>query len=119
VPILQSLRIAKDATGNAVLSQAIADAAENISEGKSLARPLSQSGQFPRDIVEMIAVGEEANNLEQVLVDIADNLERRTGRELDLSVRMLEPLMLVAMAGVVLFVVMALLLPILQSSSAV
>ncbi|MFO1094695.1 MAG: type II secretion system F family protein [Planctomycetaceae bacterium] len=119
VPILQSLRIAKDATGNVVLSQAIADAAENISEGKSLAKPLGQSGHFPRDIVEMIAVGEEANNLEQVLVDIADNLERRTGRELDLSVRLLEPLMLVAMAGVVLFVVMALLLPILQSSSAV
>jgi general secretion pathway protein F/type IV pilus assembly protein PilC len=119
VPILQSLRIAKDATGNAVLSKAIADAAENISEGKSLAKPLGQSGQFPRDIVEMIAVGEEANNLEQVLVDIADNLERRTGRELDISVRLLEPLMLVAMAGVVLFVVVALLLPILQSSSAV
>lgn len=119
VPILQSLRIAKDATGNVVLSQAIADAAENISEGKSLAKPLGQSGQFPRDIVEMISVGEEANNLEQVLVDIADNLERRTGRELDLSVRLLEPLMLVLMAGIVLFVVMALLLPILQSSSAV
>lgn len=119
VPILQSLRIAKDATGNIVLSQAIADAAENISEGKSLAKPLAESGQFPQDIVEMISVGEEANNLEQVLVDIADNLERRTSRELDLSVRLLEPLMLVAMAGVVLFVVMALLLPILQSSSAV
>lgn len=119
VPILQSLRIAKDATGNAVLSHAIANAAENISEGKSLARPLAQSGEFPRDIVEMIAVGEEANNLEQVLVDIADTLERRTGRELDLSVRLLEPLMLVMMAGVVLFVVMALLLPILQSSNAV
>lgn len=119
VPILQSLRIAKDATGNVVLSQAIADAAENISEGKSLAKPLARSGQFPRDIVEMISVGEEANNLEQVLVDIADNLERRTGRELDLSVRLLEPLMLVFMAGVVLFVVMALLLPILQSSNAV
>jgi general secretion pathway protein F/type IV pilus assembly protein PilC len=119
VPILQSLRIAKDATGNAVLSQAIADAAENISEGKSLAKPLAHSGQFPRDIVEMIAVGEEANNLEQVLVDIADNLERRTSRELDLSVRLLEPLMLVVMAGVVLFVVLALLLPILQSSNAV
>ena len=86
---------------------------------QSLAKPLGHSGQFPRDIVEMISVGEEANNLEQVLVDIADNLERRTSRELELSVRLLEPLMLVLMAGVVLFVVVALLLPILQSSSAV
>lgn len=117
VPILQSLRIAKDATGNAVLSRAIADATENISEGKSLARPLEASGEFPPDIVEMISVGEEANNLENVLVNIADNLERKTNRELDLAVRLLEPIMLVIMAAVVLFVVVALLLPILQSST--
>jgi general secretion pathway protein F/type IV pilus assembly protein PilC len=117
VPILQSLKIAKDATGNVVLSTAIEEASENVSEGKSLARPLAASGQFPEDIVEMISVGEEANNLEQVLVDIADNLERRTNRELDLSVRLLEPMMLVVMAAIVLFVVVALLLPILQSSS--
>ena len=64
----------------------------------------------------MISVGEEANNLEEVLVDIADNLERRTNRELDMAVRMLEPLMLLLMAAVVLFVVIALLLPILNSS---
>src|SRR5213078_3492402 len=56
VPILQSLRIAKDAAGNRVLSAAIAAAAENISAGKSLARPLGASGHFPREVVEMIAV---------------------------------------------------------------
>jgi general secretion pathway protein F/type IV pilus assembly protein PilC len=119
VPILQSLKIAKDATGNVVLSTAIEEASENVSEGKSLAQPLAASGQFPDDIVEMISVGEEANNLEQVLVDIADNLERRTNRELDLGVRLLEPLMLMVMAAVVLFIVVALLLPILQSSTIV
>ncbi|MCA9024405.1 MAG: type II secretion system F family protein [Planctomycetaceae bacterium] len=119
VPILQSLRIAKDATGNVVLTTAIEQAAENISEGKSLAKPLSQSQQFPTEIVEMISVGEEANNLENVLIDIADNLERRTNRELDIAVRMLEPLLLLVMAAIVLFVVVALLVPILQSSGVV
>ncbi|MBX3439615.1 MAG: type II secretion system F family protein [Planctomycetaceae bacterium] len=117
VPILQSLRISKDATGNVVLARAIEEAAENVSEGKTLAKPLSQSGQFPTEIVEMISVGEEANNLENVLIDIADNLERRTNRELDVVVRMLEPLLLLVMAAVVLFVVIALLVPIMQSSS--
>lgn len=117
VPILQSLNIAKDATGNVILSRAIGAAAENISEGKSLAAPLAGSKQFPEDVVEMIAVGEEANNLEQVLIDIADSMERRTNRLLDIFVRMLEPVLLTVMAGVVLFVVVALLLPILQSSS--
>jgi general secretion pathway protein F/type IV pilus assembly protein PilC len=118
VPILQSLRIAKDATGNRVLSDAIGAAAESISTGESLAGPLAASGEFSEDIVEMIAVGEEANNLEQVLVDVADNMERLTNRRLELFVRMLEPVMLTLMALVILFVVVALLLPILQSSSA-
>jgi general secretion pathway protein F/type IV pilus assembly protein PilC len=117
VPILQSLRISKDAMGNRVLSMAIEHASENISAGKSLAKPLAASKQFPVDIVEMIAVGEEANNLENVLVDISENLERRTARELDVVVRMLEPLLLLVMAAIVLFVVIALLLPILQSST--
>jgi general secretion pathway protein F len=117
VPILESLRIAKDATGNRVLSAAISDAADNVSTGKALAAPLGKCGEFPLEIVEMIAVGEEANNLEQVLIDVADTLERQTNRTLDLFVRMLEPVMLTVLAGVVLFVVIALLLPILQSST--
>jgi general secretion pathway protein F/type IV pilus assembly protein PilC len=118
VPILQSLRIAKDATGNKVLSEAIAIAAENISAGKSLARPLAASGHFPREVVEMISVGEEANNLEQVLLNIADNMEQRTYRDLELFVRLLEPIMLLLMGVLILFVMIALLLPVFQSAGA-
>ncbi|WP_144981926.1 type II secretion system F family protein [Gimesia aquarii] len=116
VPILQSLRIAKDAAGNKVISNSIGEAAESISSGKSIAEPFAVSGQFPEEVVEMIAVGEEANNLEQVLIDIADNMERQTNRKLDMFVRMLEPLMLLLMAAVVVFVMLALLLPVFQSS---
>lgn len=118
VPILQSLRIAKDATGNRVLSAAIAVAAENISAGKSLARPLGASGHFPREVVEMIAVGEEANNLEQVLLNIAENMEQRTYRELDLFVKLLEPVMLLVMGVVILFIMVALLLPVFMATGA-
>ncbi|MBX3444955.1 MAG: type II secretion system F family protein [Planctomyces sp.] len=116
VPLLPSLRISKDASGNSVIAQAVDVAADSISSGKSLARPLAASGEFPIEIVEMISVGEEANNLENVLIDIADTLERRTNREVDMVVRLLEPLMLLVMAAIVLFVVIAILLPILQSS---
>lgn len=119
VPLLASLRIAKDATGNRVLSEAIAAAAEHVSSGKSLARPLAESREFPQDIIEMIAVGEEANNLEHVLINIADKMERQTNRQLDLVVRLLEPVMLVVMAGMILFVVVALMLPMLSSSQMV
>lgn len=118
VPIVRSLEISSDATGNRVLSNAIRDAAENISSGEALAAPLSACGHFPRSVVEMIAVAEEANTLETVLPEIANSLESQTWRRLDLFVRLLEPLMLLILAGVVLVVVIALMLPVLRMSSA-
>ena len=119
VPILRSLEISRQAAGNRVLAQAIADASENISSGASLAAPLGASGYFPPAVVEMISVAEESNTLEQVLVDVAEGLERRTMRRLDLVVRLLEPIMLLVLAGVVLFVVIALLLPVIKMSSTI
>jgi general secretion pathway protein F/type IV pilus assembly protein PilC len=119
IPILQSLKIAKDSTGNRVLTQAISDAGENIKAGDSLAAPLAACKHFPRDIVEMMAVGEESNNLETVLTDIADGLEKRTARQLELFVRLLEPVMLLVMAAITLVVVAGLLLPVFKMSSTV
>ena len=119
VPILRSLQISRDATGNRVLAAAIGEATENISAGQPLAGPLAASGQFPPVVVEMIAVAEQANNLENVLLSVADSLERTTWRRLDLSVRLLEPIMLLMLAGVILVLVIALLLPVLKMSTTV
>ncbi|MEX0793577.1 MAG: type II secretion system F family protein [Pirellulaceae bacterium] len=118
VPILRALEISAEAAGNRVLASAIDEASENISSGESLAAPLSQSGYFPKTVVEMISVAEESNTLDTVLVEIADSLEKRTSRKLDLTVRLLEPMMLLVMASVVLVVVLALLLPMFNMSSA-
>lgn len=119
IPILHSLRIAKDSTGNRVLSEAIDKSADNVTAGEKLAAPLAASNWFPRDVVEMVAVAEESNTLETVLLDIANSLERRTSRQLELFVRLLEPVMLLVMAGVTLLVVLALLLPIFRMGEAV
>jgi general secretion pathway protein F/type IV pilus assembly protein PilC len=116
VPILKSLEISRQAAGNRILSEAIAEASENITAGQSLAAPLAASGRFPKTVVEMISVAEESNTLDTVLVEIAEGLERRTERRLDLLVRLLEPIMLLVLAGVVLFVVIALLLPVIKLS---
>ncbi|QDV81326.1 type II secretion system F family protein [Planctomycetes bacterium TBK1r] len=117
VPILKSLEISRSAAANRLLSQSIADATENIRGGESLATPLRASGYFPPSVVEMISVGEESNSLEKVLPEIADSLEKRTFRRLDLFVRLLEPMMLLVMAFLVLAVVLALLVPVLKSST--
>ncbi len=119
IPILRSLEIARDSTGNRVLSVAIENSAENITAGAKLAAPLAACPYFPKDIVEMIAIGEESNNLEKVLVEIAESLEKRTARQLELFVRLLEPVMLLIMASVVLLVVAGLMLPIFKMGNAV
>ncbi|QDV68817.1 Putative type II secretion system protein F [Rosistilla carotiformis] len=118
VPILRSLEISRAAAGNRVLGIAVADAAESVQSGETLSSPLAASGHFPATVTEMIRVAEESNTLDNVLIQIADGLEKRTFRRLDLFVRLLEPVMLLVLAGVVLFVVMALLLPVIKSSSA-
>ena len=119
VPIMKSLEISREAAGNRVLSEAIDQASENITAGESLAKPLAASGHFPRTVVEMISVAEESNTLDEILVDIADGLETRTSRHLTLLVRLLEPIMLLILAGAVLFVVIALLLPVIKMSSTI
>ena len=119
IPILQALRIAKDSSGNRVMAKAIEKSAENLKAGDSLAGPLAASKLFPRDVIEIVAVGEESNNLEKVLIDIATGLEKRTTRQLDLFVRLLEPVMLLVMAVMTLIVVAGLLMPIFKISQVV
>ena len=118
VPILQSLKISKDSAGNSILAAEIERAAESVRKGESLSKPLGESGLFPIDTLDMIAVAEESNTLEKVLIQIADTNEARTARQIDLAVRLLEPMLLVGMAAVVLCIALALLLPILTMSSA-
>jgi len=118
VPILKALEIAADATGNKVIADAIVQASENISSGSRLAAPLAASNCFPRAVVEMIAVAEESNTLDTVLLDVATSLENRNWRTLDLAVRFLEPGMLIVLGGVILVLVVALMLPIMNMSQA-
>ena len=118
VPIVRSLKISSDSTGNRVLSAAINEAADNITAGESLATPLGASGHFPPNVVEMVAVAEQSNTLETVLTNIADSLEKETWRRLDLFVRLLEPVLLLVLASAVLVIVVALMLPMLKSAMA-
>ena len=119
VPLIKSLEISSDSAGNRVLSEAIRQSAENVSSGETLAKPLAECGLIPRPVMAMISVAEESNNLDNVLVSIADGIDRQTDVQLDLMVRLLEPLTLLVMASAILFVLMALLLPVFQMSSTI
>jgi len=119
VPMLRSLEIARGATGNRVLSDAIARASENVSSGRTLSAPLASSGQFPAEVIEMVRVAETSNRLELVLLTIADRLDLKTQTRLDLAVKLLEPMLMLVMATVIGFLVVALLMPVFTGGSAI
>ena len=118
VPLLLALKISKDATGSRILGDNIAAAAEAVRDGKRLSEPLGQSKFIPEQILAMIAVAEESNNLDKVLVQIADTVERRTNRQVDQAVRLVEPAILCLVAGGIGFLALGLLLPIFTMASA-
>lgn len=111
VPMVEAMRIARDAAGNTLLAEAIDEAADAVRAGESLAPPLERSGMLGEEVVEMISVGESANNLDEVLLKVADNLENRIDRLLGAAVRLIEPLLLTLIAGVILLVAAGLILP--------
>jgi general secretion pathway protein F/type IV pilus assembly protein PilC len=78
---------------------------------------LAESGLLDDDVVEIISVGESANNLDEVLLKVGDSIETRLDRMLGSAVRLIEPLLLLVMAGVVGTVAAALLLPMSKLSS--
>lgn len=116
VPLLSALAISKDAAGNRALAASIESAAESVRAGQPLAEPLKAGGLFPSEVLEMIAVAEESNQMEKVLVQIADTVERHTNRRVDNAVRLIEPLILVLMAAVIGFVAVGLMFPIFSMS---
>lgn len=117
VPMLQALKIAEGATGSALLAERIAEATENVREGKSLSGPLAAGGLFPDQILAMISVAEESNKLDKVLLQIADTVERRTNRQVDQAVRLVEPAILCIVAAGIGFLALGLLLPIFTMAS--
>jgi general secretion pathway protein F/type IV pilus assembly protein PilC len=117
VPILRSLDISSQSTGNTILADAVKRSAENVSSGEPLSKPLADSGIVPPQVMAMISVAEESNTLESVLVNIADTIERNTARQLDTIIRLIEPFMLLLMAVAVFYIIVSMLLPIIKLSS--
>lgn len=119
IPMIAAMQISRDAAGHILLAEAIDDAVEAVRAGEPLAQPLAASGLLTDEIAEMIAVGESANNLPEVLLTIAETVEKRVDRMLNVVMRLMEPLLLLGLAGVVLFIFVALIVPMMRMSTAV
>lgn len=116
VPMLDALRIAQGTTNNLALRQVVQLAAQRVAAGSRLSDHLSSDGLFPNEIVEVIRVGEKSNRLDTVLLKIADQLETRTQRQLAILAKLIEPALMVVMAILIGFLMIALLMPVFMSS---
>jgi general secretion pathway protein F len=114
VPLLVSMDIVKNVVGNVRLAEVIEQARDAIREGESIAAPLKRSGEFPPLVHHMVAIGERSGSLEEMLSNVASAYEDQVETTVAALTSLLEPIMIVAMGGVVAFIVFSVLLPILQ-----
>ena len=119
VPLLRSLRISSESTGNILLAEAMMKSVENVTAGDTLSKPLAASGLIPPQVMAMIRVAEESNSLDEVLIKISDRIDNRIERRLEVLVRMIEPMMLILIGGMVMFVIVGVLLPVFDLNSSV
>jgi general secretion pathway protein F len=114
VQLLPSLAAVKRVVTNGLLAEAVEKSRDSIREGHGMGQTLERSGLFPPLLVEMVKVGERSGDLEQMLERVADNYEREVETSLRQMTTVLEPLMTLVMAALILFMMLAVLLPIFQ-----
>ncbi|MDG1704541.1 MAG: type II secretion system inner membrane protein GspF [Pseudomonadales bacterium] len=119
VPLVEAMHIASGVVSNQWLQRALTEATQRVSEGISLHISLGKVGQMPPMLLHMVAAGEQSGTLDAMLGRVADFQQSEVERVVSALVKLFEPLMLLMMGGVVLFIVMAILLPMLSMNQLV
>jgi type IV pilus assembly protein PilC len=112
VPILQSLEIVADTTGNVVLGRAVRDVQESVRSGETICRPLEDHSVFPPMVVQMMSVGEDTGALDTMLAKIAEFYDQEVESTTESLTALIEPLMIAFLGGVVGSMIIALYMPI-------
>lgn len=112
VPILQALQVSSESIGNAVVALAVTDAKERIKEGQSISIPLAESGVFPPMVTQMILVGEESGELENMLINIATFYNQEVERAVERLTSVIEPIMMAFISLIIGTMIIAMYLPI-------
>jgi type IV pilus assembly protein PilC len=112
INILDALEIAAETANNEVIKEAILDVKAQVERGVSLSRAMVKHSIFPPMLVNMVAIGEEAGNLDEMLMKVADFYEEEVDRTVDGLTSLIEPLMMVFIGGIIGFIIIAMYLPI-------
>jgi general secretion pathway protein F len=111
VSLPTSLEILRTLVGNTVYAQAIAFVEERVISGSGLSEPLKSVGIFPTTLVRMVRAGEASGELELMLQKIADAFDREVSLRINVFMRLLEPLMIILLGGLVFFIMASILIP--------
>ena len=109
VPVLTALKITEQVIPNSVLKEATARARDAVTDGKSLAQPLAASKVFPRLMVDLVKIGEETGNVADALKNVAETYENELNIALRVMTNLIEPVIIIGMAGLVGFLLAAVL----------
>lgn len=109
VTLVGALTIVRETMGNAWLAEAIGNVARELKEGRGLGRPMMETGRFPMLAVHMILVGEETGRLDEMLMQVAETYDREVEVAIRKSLALLQPVMIVVMAAVIGFIIIAIL----------
>jgi type II secretory pathway component PulF len=119
VPILEALRLSGLAAGNRVFLISSEQVEMDVRDGRPVAQAMRDTGVFPPVLTHMVAIGEETGNLPKMLIRVADSLDFETEQGLRRLTSLVEPIIVLAMGGIVAFVVLSVLLPIFQAQDLV
>ncbi len=119
VSMLPAMGVVKNVVGNIHIAEIIDNAAVDVSKGQPLHKALDTGDVFPPIAIQMIMVGEQSGNLEEMLNKVADVFEREIETSIMRLTALLEPIMVLIMAGMVLFIILSIFLPILEMGNLV
>ena len=119
VILLPALRVVKDTIGNLVYGNAVASAEQEIERGSTLSRELERSAVFPPLLTQMVAIGEESGDPEQMLTKLSVYYDLETKKNLERLTNSIGPLVILFMGLLIGFIAVAMILPIFEASTAI
>lgn len=119
VPMMRSLEIVGETSGNRVIAGAIDSARNTIREGQKISTPLAQSGLFPSMVTHMIDIGEETGRLSDMLGKVSDFYDREVDNAVKALTSLIEPVLIVFMGGIVGFIAVSIMAPIFKLISSI
>ena len=104
VPVLSALKITEQVISNVILKEAISKTREDVTDGKTIAQPLARSGVFPKLMIDLLKIGEDTGDVPGSLENLADTYESELSNSLRVLTTLIEPILLIGIAGVVGFI---------------